>query len=138
MMHTQSNLEGGCLCGLIRYTFTDKPFAADYCHCRICQKSTGSPVAAWMDFKVEHLLWIHEQPSEYASSEYVRRGFCSTCGSTLSFRDVRHPGYITLTIASLDNPNTIQPTYHIYTKEQLEWFQIQDTCIRYPHGQTNG
>ena len=44
---------GGCLCRKIRYQIEGDSFDSDYCHCRICQRQTGAPVSAWMDFKKE-------------------------------------------------------------------------------------
>ncbi|MEM7126590.1 MAG: GFA family protein [Chloroflexota bacterium] len=133
-MNDETKLEGGCLCGAVRYAVSALPFAAEYCHCRMCQKSTGAVVVTWMDFRTEQLIWTKGAPIEYESSEHARRGFCSTCGSTLSFRDTRHPDYITLSIASLDDPNRVQPTYHIYTDSQVKWLNIDDNCKRFPEG----
>ena len=127
-------MDGGCLCGQVRYSVSGAPFAAEYCHCRMCQKSSGSVTVSWMDFRVEQLTWTLKPPAEYRSSEYVRRGFCPDCGSTMSFRDTRHPNYITLAIASLDDPNLVKPTYHIYTESQVEWLNIDDNCNRFRQG----
>jgi len=131
-MNTQ--MEGGCLCGSVRYSVSGAPFAAEYCHCRMCQKSSGAVTVSWMDFRVEQLTWTLGTPAEYESSENVRRGFCADCGSTLSFRDTRHPEYITLAIASLDDPNLVEPTYHIYTESQVKWLNINDDCNRFQKG----
>lgn len=128
-------IEGGCLCGAIRYSVLAPPFAAEYCHCRMCQKSSGAVVVNWMDFRVEHLTWTLVTPVEYKSSENVRRGFCAECGSTLSFRDTRHPEYISLTIGSLDDPELVEPTYHIFTESQVKWLNIDDACKRFQKGQ---
>jgi len=128
------NLEGGCLCGSIRYRVSATPFAAEYCHCSMCQKSSGAPVVSWMDFQTEQLSWTKGKPLEYKSSENVRRGFCAACGSSLSFRDLGHPEYITLAIASLDDPDLVKPTYHIYTASQLKWLKIDDACKRFTAG----
>jgi len=125
---------GSCHCGAIRFEVSDLPFAADFGHCRDCQRITGAPVAAWMDFKVEHVRWLKEKPAEYASSTTIRRGFCSACGSTLSYRSVEHPDYLSLSIASLDDPDLVRPTYHIYTDSQVAWLPIHDGCERYPKG----
>lgn len=124
--------QGGCLCGAIRYQLIASPFAADYCHCRQCQKSTGSVLGAWMDFNIDEISWLMGAVTEYHSSEFVRRGFCHQCGSQISFRDTRYPNYITLSIVSLDEPNTVQPTYHIHTDSQLKWLSLNDNCTRYP------
>jgi len=131
-MNTNEKMEGGCLCGAVRYSISCTPFAAEYCHCRMCQKSVGAVVVNWMDFRAEQLTWTSGKPSEYASSETVRRGFCAACGSSLSFRDTRHPEYMTLTIASLDDPDLVKPTYHIYADSQVKWLNIDDDCARYP------
>jgi hypothetical protein len=134
-MNVEARMEGGCLCGAVRYRISGSPFAAEYCHCRMCQKSAGAVVVSWMDFRPEQLTWTAGKPSEYESSESVRRGFCQECGSTLSFRDTRHPEYITLTIASLDDPNLVKPTCHIYTDSQVNWLAIEDDCKKFPQGQ---
>jgi hypothetical protein len=127
-------MEGGCLCGAVRYSISGAPFAAEYCHCRMCQKSAGAVVVNWMDFHNEQLTWTNGRPSEYESSETIRRGFCVKCGSSLSFRDSRHPEYITLTIASLDDPDLVKPTYHIYVESQVKWLCIDDDGEKFPQG----
>jgi len=135
-MNTEIKIEGGCLCGAIRYSSSALPFAAEYCHCRICQKSVGSVVVSWMDFNTNQLTWTAGIPVEYKSSENVMRGFCSDCGTSLSFRDSRHPEYITLTIASLDDPDLVEPTYHIYNDSKVKWLSIDDKCNRFAKGKS--
>ena len=125
---------GGCLCGKIRYQIEGDPFASDYYHCRICQRQTGAPVSAWMDFKKEQIKLLDVKVKEFESSKTVRRGFCSNCGSTLSFRDIMQPDYLTLSITSLDDPNTFSPKYHIYVDSAVKWHSIID---EYPKFQKN-
>ncbi|MCL1059140.1 GFA family protein [Shewanella gelidimarina] len=127
---------GGCLCGAIRYQITAAPFSADFCHCRQCQKSTGSVLGAWMDFNIDEVCWLVGSVTEFNSSEFVRRGFCHHCGSQLTFRDTRHPSYLTLSIVSLDEPNAVQPSYHIHTNSQLQWLALNDTCVKYPQSRS--
>jgi hypothetical protein len=133
-MKSEVRMEGGCLCGALRYQISGTPFEAEYCHCRMCQKSAGAVFINWMDFRAKQLRWATGKPSEYQSSKNTWRGFCNQCGSSLSFRDTRYPEYISLTIASLDNPNLVKPTRHIYTDSQVEWLTIEDDCNRYPQG----
>lgn len=128
-------LEGGCLCGKLRYQISALPFAADYCHCVHCQKISGAPVMAWMDFKSDQVTWLEGHLREYASSATVRRGFCADCGATLSFRHLAHPAYLTLAIVSLDAPDRVAPTYHIYTDHQRHWCHLQDDLPRFSQGQ---
>jgi len=125
-------MKGGCHCGAVRYETLAAPFDADFCHCRDCQKTTGAPVAAWMDFKEEQVRWTAKEPTEYESSEYIRRGFCPECGSAVSYRSTRYPDYFSLSIMSLDEPDLVRPNYHIYTRSQVSWLTIDDECKRYP------
>jgi hypothetical protein len=124
--------QGGCLCGAIRYQIVGQPFDADYCHCRQCQRSSGAVVMSWMDFKVNKVTWLIGTVTEFASSEKIKRGFCQQCGCSLSYRHQDYAEYITLSIASLDNPNLVSPNYHIYTDSQVKWLKIDDNCKRYP------
>lgn len=137
-IEAQSLMKGGCHCGAIRYEVLGEPFDADFCHCRDCQKTTGAPVAAWMDFKKEQVRWTAKKPVEYQSSEYIRRGFCPECGSSLSYRSTQYPDYLTLCIASLDEPGRVRPNYHIHTGSQLSWLIIEDDCKRYSGGRGSG
>ena len=131
-------MKGGCHCGAIRYEVSAAPFDADYCHCRDCQKTSGAPVVAWMDFQKDQVTWSGNEPAEYKSSEYIRRGFCPQCGSTLSYRSTRYPDYFTLSIASLDEPDRVKPNYHIHTDSQVSWLSIDDDCERYRKGRGTG
>ena len=137
-MNDQQTMQGGCLCGAVRYRVTGTPFAAEYCHCRMCQRFSGAAAANWMDFNSEQVEWVSGRPKEYESSEFVRRGFCERCGAALTFRDTRYPQYATLTIASLDEPNRVPPTRHLFTESQLDWFRPDDDRPRHPHGPGEG
>lgn len=48
-----NQLTGSHHCGRVQYKTAGEPFAAEYCHCRDCQKITDSPVSARMDFKAD-------------------------------------------------------------------------------------
>ena len=129
---------GGCHCGAIRYEISGSPLDADYCHCRDCQKTTGAPFGAWMDFKKEQINWTAGEPVEYASSKNIRRGFCPECGASLSYTSTQYPDYFTLTIASLDDPDLVSPNYHIHTHSQVSWLTIDDDCKKYPGDRKTG
>lgn len=125
-------MQGGCHCQKIRYQLAENPFDGDYCYCRDCQKATGMPVTAWMDVKLAQLNWLTETPTEYASSAFILRGFCNQCGCSISYRSSKHPDYISLSIASLDDPNLVAPNYHIYTASKPSWLTLNDDKPKYP------
>ena len=134
---TQTDLlQGGCLCGAIRYQINGLPFDADHCHCSQCRKSAGAVVMSWMDFHGEQVQWLQGKVTEFASSNDIRRGFCQQCGCSLTYRHINYPEFTTLSIASLDQPNRVQPNYHIYTNEQVSWLSIDDRCRRYKAART--
>lgn len=133
---TLSHFKGGCMCGKIRYISKSAPFASDYCHCDTCRRLSGAPITAWMDFKSSEVTFYGEI-SEFQTSDKIYRGFCSSCGSRLTYRHIDHPDCITLTVTSLDNPEQVTPTYHIYTEERLHWLTVEDELPCYAKGQTS-
>lgn len=89
-----------------------------------------------MDYKADQVRWLQGAPTEYASSASIRRGFCAHCGSSLTYRSTAHPDYLTLAIASLDDPDAAAPNYHIHTASQVSWLAINDSLPKYPGGRT--
>jgi hypothetical protein len=123
-------LAGGCLCGATRYQIGAKPRSADYCHCRMCRRAAGAPVVARLTVANESFAWTTGEPAVYRSSERAERLFCPKCGTQLALRD--EPDYLDVTLASLDNPGAVRPTYHIWTTSRISWFEIADDLPRYP------
>ena len=131
MASSEVELEGGCLCGAIRYRTRGMPMLAEYCHCRMCQKISGAAFSNWMDYPTDRVEWLEGQPHEYRSSSHAFRGFCSDCGSSLTFRSAERPQLITLALNSLDDPDRVSPTQHIYTESQVAWLDLNDDGERF-------
>jgi hypothetical protein len=129
-MTKEQTLRGGCLCGQLRYEASDR-IDAGYCHCRLCQRSSGAPVLAWVSFPVDRFTFLEGEPATHASSAIGRRQFCPSCGTQIGFCDTRTPARIDVNIASLDDPAAIEPEYHIWTSSQLPWLHIADDLPRY-------
>lgn len=124
-------LEGGCLCEAVRYSLRSKPLDAGFCHCRICQQSTGAPSVAWLTLPRESFSYVQGQPSIYLSSSEFQREFCGQCGTQLVFRRRDGAKVLDVTIASLDKPDAIKPQYHIWTQSQISWCDFSDELPRY-------
>lgn len=103
-------MTGGCQCGRVRYTASIEDDDAYLCHCRMCQRATGGVAIAFKNLKKAAVTWARE-PDRYASSPIARRGFCSTCGTPLTFEflDGRN---IDLTVGSFDDPWRFKPKEH--------------------------
>jgi hypothetical protein len=125
-------LEGGCLCGGVRYRLSAEPDHASYCHCRMCQRSAGAPVVAWLTGPSDAFAWIKGEPAVYRSSQKAERLFCPTCGTQLVFREPGEPDRLDVTLASLDDPAAVRPDHHIWTASRIGWFEIADDLPRYP------
>lgn len=123
--------EGGCLCGALRYSFRSGPEDAGYCHCRLCQRSAGAPVLAWATFPAETFRYTQGAPGIYKSSGWGQREFCRDCGTQLLFRNTAHGKTVDLNFVTLDDPEQLEPEYHIYTSSRLKWLDIADNLPRY-------
>jgi len=108
-----SEMSGGCACGRVRYTV---PIAADdteayLCHCRMCQKATGSISIAFKSVKADEVRWTH-QPDWFDSSPIARRPYCHECGTSLGFIFKEGAENMDLTVASFDDPDRFKPRHH--------------------------
>src|SRR5215472_7796791 len=126
---TDDILEGGCLCGAVRYRATKPILGAVYCHCRMCQRSTAAPVSAWAAISPDQFAYTHGAPQIYRSSASAERQFCRSCGAQLVCRHDGEP-YIAFTVATLDEPDQVSPALHIWTKSRIAWFDTHDTLPR--------
>ncbi|HEX2804462.1 MAG TPA: GFA family protein [Sphingomicrobium sp.] len=104
-------MSGGCACGRVRFTAKIDNDDAYLCHCRMCQRSSGSISIAFKNVKAEDVAW-ESGPDWYESSPIARRPYCSACGTSLGFRYKEGSGNIDLTVASFDDPSRFEPKHH--------------------------
>ena len=121
--------EGGCHCGSVRFQCTSDPELTFYCHCRDCQRTTGSPYSMELmigedGFHIEGSLRSYVVTGD--SGKPVTRWFCSTCGSGVYLESAADPGYVFLKVGSLDDASWVKPDMHIYTGAKQPWTQISD------------
>ncbi len=124
-------ISGRCLCGAVRYHTDGPPDWTALCHCESCRRACSAPVVAWMGFQAGSVTWVGAR-SFYRSSPIATRGFCSTCGTQMSFESTRWPGEIHLYAVSSDTPETYTPDLHCHYGERLAWLHISDTLEKHP------
>lgn len=122
---------GGCMCGAVRYEFDGEPLWVAHCHCESCRRHTSSAVATFVGVRAEHFRYTQGAAKVFDSSPGVRRSFCATCGSPLTYTAERWPGEIHIYLGTLDNPSNFPASVHVYADEQLAWFEIADHAPRY-------
>jgi len=66
----------------------------------------------------EHITWYH-------SSEKVRRGFCSICGSSLLF-DPPHRDWIAISMGAFDTPTGVKLAGHIFVADKGDYYELTD------------
>jgi hypothetical protein len=125
-----NELMGGCACGAVRYRLASAPFDAGYCHCSNCRRSTGAPVVAFASVPVADFILLASEPRRRRSSAFGERWFCGDCGTQLAMHVDHQPDTIDFTLASLDTPGAVRPTFHIFYGERISWFDTRDTYSR--------
>ncbi|GAX41937.1 glutathione-dependent formaldehyde-activating GFA [Tolypothrix sp. NIES-4075] len=114
---------GGCLCGAVRYECSAEPLAMANCHCRDCQRATGSAYASAL-LVSQSAVTITGDVKYYDaiadSGSIVGRGFCPNCGSRL-FSKPPIPEFMGIMAGSLDDPSWFRPVMDIYTSKAQPW-----------------
>ncbi len=123
---------GGCLCGAVRFVATPPLREVVFCHCSQCRKQTGLYIAATsvagsaLDLRgAETITW-------FASSDFAKRGFCSSCGTPLFWKPNDEARYAILA-GAFDDPGCLTPGYHICVEGRAEFYQISDGLPQYLH-----
>jgi len=113
--------EGGCVCGNVRYRAMGDPIIATVCHCKYCQKRTGSAFSQPVVFKSGQVefsggaLTMYEHRSD-ESNRWLRMEFCPRCGTTVSWTAERRPGTIGISGGTLDDPDWVTERKHIWVR----------------------
>jgi hypothetical protein len=115
-------LEGGCLCGAVRYSVQGEPEHVALCHCSDCRKASGAPVTGWAAFAKDDFALKSGSPASYSSNGNAVRHFCRTCGSGLYYvNEAVLPGLVDIQVATLDDPDAMAPQVHIQVAERVGW-----------------
>ena len=126
-------LEGGCLCGAIRYQLHGPSLFISQCCCRDCQKATGTGHTTIIGIHKDQLR-IAGEPATYTNTGdtggNVTRHFCGKCGGRIYTSGDAPGDHVMVQAGSLDNPEQIAPESVIYTKDRIPW-DLVDTEL--PH-----
>lgn len=130
-----ASMQGGCLCGKIRYSTSADPVFTGVCHCHNCQKETGSafsvviavPKAA---LTVKGTLKAYNGTGD--SGQAVYRKFCPDCGSAVTIEAAVMPDVAMINAGTLDDTSAVQPAMHIYCSSKQNWVQIPAGVKSFP------
>jgi len=130
-----ANITGGCLCGRVRYTVTGEPAFSGLCHCRNCQRYTGSAFEALIAFpaasvSVQGELKTYDDTGD--SGQPVHRHFCPNCGSGVVNEVDVLPGVMIVLAGTLDDPAAFKPTMDVYWSSAQPWVHASVERKRFP------
>ncbi|UVI39689.1 GFA family protein [Qipengyuania spongiae] len=109
----------------MRFTVSGDLPQPDICHCSMCRKQSGHCFASTDIPRISLSISGEDSLSWYRSSEKVRRGFCSTCGSTL-FWDPPARDWIAVAMGAFDGPTRTSVKMHIHVGEKGDYYEIVD------------
>jgi len=118
-------LEGGCACGAVRYRLKSAPMFVHCCHCRDCQRQTGSAFvlnALIETDRIEHLSGRLEpvsMPTDSGRPHDVYR--CPICQTAVWSDYGRRPVLRFVRVGTLDDASLLPPDVHIFTRSKLPW-----------------
>ena len=123
-------IEGGCLCGAVRYETKAKPIFALHCYCRQCQHITGAGHAS--QFAVPSAsVTLRGKVSRYEmkaeSGNSVTSVFCAVCGSPIFKKSEGYPQFKSFHAATLDDPSLFEPQESVWTSQRQPWDLIDET-----------
>lgn len=121
-----STVTGGCFCGQVRVEVQGPEKFACFCHCESCQRAAGAPVVAWATYARDPFNVTSGEIHWHESSPGVTRGICQSCGTSLTYENVKRPGEIDLTLNCLDDPSIPVLKAHIWTENAQPWMKFND------------
>jgi hypothetical protein len=117
--------KGSCLCGAVSFEVDSDLGKPDACHCSQCRKQSGHYWASTNIARSALAIRGEDKISWYQSSEKIRRGFCSVCGSVL-FWDPPHRDWTAIAMGAFDAPTGTRLAKHIFTADKGDYYEIGD------------
>jgi hypothetical protein len=128
-------LQGGCLCGAVRFEITAPFLSAGYCHCTHCQRRTGTGSSA--NGRVPQagfrLLQGQERLRSFQPPDGVPKLFCEACGSALFSGEPLADPQVAVRLGTLDRDPGVRPQFRQFLDSAAPWEPVpQDGLERHP------
>jgi hypothetical protein len=125
-----TGLEGGCSCGELRYRLGAEPLFVHCCHCLNCQRQTGSAFVVNVLIETDRVDVLAgtphavDVPRDDGSAQRIYR--CPTCEIAV-FSTYTSPKLRFVRAGTLDDPSTVSPDVHIFTRSKLPWVALPES-----------
>ena len=122
---------GGCACGALRYEVRGEPIFVNHCHCRLCQRQTGSVGVLNAFFESDRVAVIQGELTEHifkagsGGDHIVCR--CAECGTAV-FSYYPRVGRLGtgIRVGSFDDPDAFTPTAVVFTESRMHWAPLPE------------
>ena len=122
--------EGGCACGVVRYRLASPPMFVHCCHCRDCQRQTGSAFVLNALIEADRVILqsggteAAAVPTDSGRPHKIYR--CASCKVALwsVYGGVDKLNFVR--VGTLDDPTALPPDVHIYVRSKLPWVKLPD------------
>ena len=122
--------KGGCSCEAVRYRLTSEPMFVHCCHCLNCQRQTGSAFVINLLIEAERVELLAGEPQavdvprDDGSTQRIYR--CPACQVAV-FSEYGRPQVRFVRGGTLDDPSTVEPDVHIFTRSKVPWVTLPDS-----------
>ena len=130
-----AKIEGGCLCGDIRYKSEAEPLVTVLCHCINCQKQSGGAYSlnivmpkGSLDVQGEMTTYVDTGDS----GSTLDRSFCGRCGSGITSEPSVMDTITVLKAGTLDDTSWVKPVMEIYCDSAQEWTRVHTELQSHP------
>jgi hypothetical protein len=131
MQRVSVEMEGGCACGEIRYRLASDPLITHCCHCRNCQRQTGSAFVINLLIEADRVELRSGEPQpvgvprDDGSTQTIFR--CPACQVAV-YSQYGRPGVLFVRGGTLDDPSRFEPDVHIFTRSKLDWVTLPESA----------
>ena len=129
--------QGSCLCGEIRFEADDFEPHNGHCHCSMCRKFHGAAYSTLAAVRRDHFRWLAGEHllKFYVADNGTTRGFCSNCGSSLTFAAAAdRQQIIEIALGCFDQEVPLEPDAHIFIGSGATWAAPADDLPQYEAG----
>lgn len=133
----EKRLEGGCACGQVRYRLESGPLFVHCCHCKDCQRQTGSAFVLNALIETSRVTRLgeagepvcHDVPTSSGRPHGIYR--CGACGTAVWSEYGGLAALRFVRVGTLDEPSALTPDVHIYVRSKLPWVRLPEGALSF-------
>jgi hypothetical protein len=116
-----------CRCGALTAEANGEPVRVSVCHCRDCQRRSGSAFSAQVRFPAERVVVAGPTTSYQVTGDSGRWGrfhFCPTCGTTVAYEIEAMPDVVAIPLGTFEDPDAFDPRHSVWEDRKLDWVAV--------------